>query len=155
MTFLLKSFTLFSSLFIFSQSIAQSNTEDDHDFSKVNLFLDIGAHAIAQASFNFEGKILSGKKITLYGRAGFGLAQAWGDSKLTGGITGLTMLTGKKNNHIEIGGGAFLGFYSNSEFRPLPHFDLGYRYQKSNGGFIFRAKVGILGLGIGLGYAFK
>jgi hypothetical protein len=39
-------------------------------------------------------------------------------------------------------------------FYYLPILDLGYRYQKQDGGFLFKAKVGILGIGFGLGYAF-
>jgi hypothetical protein len=36
----------------------------------------------------------------------------------------------------------------------LPLIDVGYRYQKPDRGFIFKAKIGILGVGFGVGYAF-
>ena len=36
----------------------------------------------------------------------------------------------------------------------FPIFNIGYRYQKPSGGFIFRANVGALSTGLSLGYAF-
>jgi hypothetical protein len=36
----------------------------------------------------------------------------------------------------------------------LPLIDVGYRYQKPDRGLIFKAKIGILGVGFGVGYAF-
>ena len=65
------------------------------------------------------------------------------------------MLTGKKNFHFELNAGVFSGKSSDdSNSITYPLLDLGWRYQKPDGGFIFKAKVGILGIGIGLGYAF-
>ena len=36
----------------------------------------------------------------------------------------------------------------------VPIFNVGYRYQKPDGGFIFRANAGIVSLGLSIGYAF-
>ena len=36
----------------------------------------------------------------------------------------------------------------------FPIFNLGYRYQKPEGGFIFRANAGIISLGLSFGYVF-
>ena len=68
----------------------------------------------------------------------------------------LTILVGESNNHFELNGGVFVGqgtTYDKSFL--LPFGNIGYRYQKPEGGFIFKAKLGVLGLGFGLGYAFK
>jgi hypothetical protein len=137
-----------------------SNTEaqmtEQIKLSKVNLYADAGLHLAAQASINLEGQFYSGKKTTWYGRVGVGTAGVIFGSSGPGGLGALTILTGKGNNHFEVNGGAFIGndsYYSDSFVFPL--LDLGYRYQKPAGGFIFRAKAGFLGIGLGLGYAFK
>ena len=36
----------------------------------------------------------------------------------------------------------------------FPLFNIGYRYQKPSGGFIFRLNAGIYSFGLSLGYAF-
>ena len=82
-----------------------------------------------------------------------------------GGLGAITMLTGKKNNHFELNAGGFLGIekvkgvgsYQGEVFYypfVFPIFNLGYRYQKPEGGFIFRANAGIISLGLSFGYAF-
>lgn len=133
----------------------EAQTAEKTELSRINLYADVGLHFAAQASINFEGRISSGKKITWYARAGLGAAGViFGDSG-PGGLAAITMLTGKGNNHFEINGGAFFGkddYYN--ELFVLPLIDLGYRFQKPEGGFIFRAKAGVLGAGIGLGFAF-
>jgi hypothetical protein len=71
------------------------------------------------------------------------------------GLATITMLTGKRNSHFELNTGTFIVSDSddtNSGVYPL--LAMGYRYQKPSGGFVFKTKIGILGLGIGLGYAF-
>lgn len=125
------------------------------EMSKVNLYTSIGAVPGIEALVNIEYRIYSGEKITWYGKAGVGFE---GILLLSGGpgyLGGITMLTGKGNNHFDLSGALFFGYDSYYEDNILlPNLDLGYRYQKPNGGFIFKAKVGFLGIGIGLGYAF-
>ena len=48
--------------------------------------------------------------------------------------------------------GAFIG--KDGEAFIFPIFNVGYRYQKPGGGFIFRANAGIISLGLSFGYAF-
>ena len=77
------------------------------------------------------------------------------------------MLKGKSNNHFEMNAGAFIGKksedniihygnYKASSAFISPIFNLGYRYQKQEGGFIFRANAGIIApsFGLSFGYAF-
>jgi len=125
------------------------------ELSKVKLYANIGAIPGLESLANMELRIHSGEMLTWYGRAGFGFGGILLTTTGPGMLGAITMLTGKGNNHFEINGGAFFGYdnYYEDSF-VLPHLDLGYRFQKPNGGFIFKAKAGILGLGIGLGYAF-
>ncbi|MGB0950190.1 MAG: hypothetical protein ACPGU0_08825, partial [Marinirhabdus sp.] len=116
---------------------------------------------------NYERKFFSSpsEKLHLYGRAGFAYINFEGilspSSDSTGGLLGATLLTGKKNHHFEGQAAIFLGnrrkYHSSRTeeyFQAIPLLDVGYRYQKPKGGFIFKAKLGISGVGIGLGYAF-
>jgi hypothetical protein len=36
----------------------------------------------------------------------------------------------------------------------LPFLDVGYRFQNLEGGYIFKVKVGFLGIGLAIGYSF-
>lgn len=126
-----------------------------NELSKVNLYTQFGAVPGLEATMNMEVRFFNGNKISWYGRAGAGLG---GVLLLTGGPGGsasVTMLTGKNNHHFELNGGVFIGYdeYYKDMFY-LPIVDFGYRYQKPSGGFLFKTKLGILGLGFGLGYAF-
>ena len=77
-----------------------------------------------------------------------------------GGLRAITMLTGKKNNHFELNAGGFLvldsawGNGKDGVAFIFPIFNVGYRFQKPEGGFIFRANAGIISLGLSFGYAF-
>lgn len=140
---------------IFSSHVEAQNTAST-ELSKINLYADFGGgFSRGLASLNFERRIFSSKKLTLYARGGIG---GGGIDETAGpGIIGaFTMLTGKGNNHVEINGGTFIG--RNSDFIDelffMPIADLGYRYEKPEGGFIFKTSAGFLGIRFGLGYAF-
>ena len=149
------------SLFFKNKIVAQMG--EKAELTKVNIYADMGLHLAAQASINFEGRLGSVEegKATWYGRVGLGAAYIAFMGGGPGILGGITRLTGKGNNHFEINGGGFFGIvtiedsglYGHKLFA-FPILDLGYRYQKPEGGFIFRAKAGILGIGVGLGYAF-
>lgn len=79
----------------------------------------------------------------------------------TGALLGLSVVKGTGKNHFEFSTGVFMGSddtgggdgtASNSFLIPI--IDVGYRYHKSDGGWLFKAKAGISGIGVGLGYAF-
>ncbi|MDX1283768.1 MAG: hypothetical protein R3182_02085 [Draconibacterium sp.] len=142
-------------LLMFFCNKAEAQSKEVTELSKVNLYADFGFHLAGQVTANFEYQIASGEKVTWYGRAGAGAAgvvMAVGGPGVLGAVT---MLTGKGNKHFEINGGAFVGKdVEQDDIFVFPLIDFGYRYQKPEGGFIFRAKAGLLGVGIGLGYAF-
>ncbi len=133
-------------------------TKAQSELSRVNLYTQFGALPGLEANINVEMRLHSGNKVTWYGKVGggFGFGGLAGIGGGPGGLAAITMLTGKSNNHFELNGGVFIGNdkHYNVMFYYLPILDLGYRYQKQDGGFLFKAKVGILGIGFGLGYAF-
>lgn len=130
-------------------------TTAQSQLSKVNLYTQIGAVPGLEATINVEMRLHSGNKVTWYGKAGGGFGGILLATGGPGGLAAITMLTGKNNNHFELNGGVFVwNDTNNKDMFYFPILDLGYRYQKPEGGFIFKAKVGILGVGFGLGYAF-
>jgi hypothetical protein len=137
-------------LLLKSESLAQTN--DSSKLSNINLYVDAGFLLAGQVSLNLEKRIHAGDKVTWYARAGLCAAGVIMVDGGLGGLIAITMLSGKGKNHFELNGGVF--FIDSKELFPLPLIDLGYRHQKPGGGFIFKAKAGILGIGIGLGYAF-
>ena len=147
------------------------------DLPKNNIYAEAHFGLFIQGVMNYEKQIYSGEKISLYGRlgGGYGGILVWMGDFGWGGSGAITMLTGKKNNHFELNAGCFLGFQKVSRkifvgrdasynmiiehevsYYPfvVPIFNVGYRYQKPDGGFIFRANAGILSLGLSFGYAF-
>ena len=128
------------------------------DLPKKNIYGELHVGLFSQGVMNYERQIFSGKTVSWYGRLGGGYG-AWLEPFSAdfgwGGLGAITMLTGKKNNHFELNAGGFLGFEDrNNEAFIFPIFNVGYRYQKPEGGFIFRANAGIISLGLSFGYAF-
>lgn len=182
-------FCLFLAFLLSNNSIEAQDTpditvQDSPGLSNFNLNFEASTLIfVGSASVNIEGRIFSSdsEKIHFYARAGYGKVYQqigilgalvfcdFSTQSGSGGLLGLTMLTGGGNHHFEVNAGAFLGSFNNETTSgllecdeelfdlwtsPLPVVDLGYRYQKPSQGFIFRAKVGNLGLGIGCGVAF-
>ena len=125
------------------------------EFSKINTYVSIGAVPGLEALMNVELLLKDAAYLTWYGRAGLGYGGIILAEGGPGVLAAMTLLTGKKNHHLELNGGAFVGYdnYHDDTF-VLPSLDLGYRFQKPSGGILFKIKAGILGLGLGLGYAF-
>ena len=133
------------------------------DLPKKNIYGELHVGLFSQGVMNYERQIFSGKTVSWYGRlgGGYGAWVVWGGDFGWGGLGAITMLTGKKNNHFELNAGGFLGTDGegflgivDGEAFIFPIFNVGYRYQKPEGGFIFRANAGIISLGLSFGYAF-
>ena len=99
-------------------------------------------------------------KSKIFGKAGYNHVQIGWDR---GFSIGVSQIFGKKSSHFEYSLGAHYFFDTDdndeiSYFSPsswiFPMLEAGYRYQKPDGGFIFRTGVGITGLYFGLGYGF-
>lgn len=142
--------------------ISSAQVADEISTAKHVVHADAGTNIfLSSATLNAEVKFGSSKynKINWYARGGIGGAAVFYGNTGFGALAGVTMLTGRGNHHFEASGGGFLGLnnvsgQSGLGFFALPLLDVGYRFQKPQKGFVFRAKVGILGIGIGLGYSF-
>lgn len=161
-------------IFLLSTNSISAQTDSIPGMSKLTLQFEAATFVlISSLSINVESKIYSSEseKIHFYGRAGVEYVDIMGlilcdGQKSLGGNIGIAMLTGRGDHHFELYGGAFLGSFKNKKngsilgacsslgFQVLPLIDLGYRFQKPESGIFFRAKVGLLGVGIGLGHAF-
>tara|TARA_B100000700_G_C14707909_1_gene697685 strand:+ start:132 stop:587 length:456 start_codon:yes stop_codon:yes gene_type:complete len=129
---------------------------------KLNIYIDGGTFVVLNSVFmNIETHLASSKsdKLHLYFRGSYGDV---GVVLFTGGsgtsssdqenstlVGALTLLTGKGSHHFDSSMGVFL-----RDDSVLPFLDLGYRFQELDGGIIIRGKIGLLGLGMGIGYAF-
>lgn len=134
-----------------------SPTQAQEETSRFNIYLHGSFFPGGEATLNAEFRFSDRPKVSWHGRAGIGLGAFWLFVGGPGGSGSITMLTGKKNHHFELNMGVFIGkdrFYEPFPIFYLPIIDFGYRYQKPKGGFLFKTKIGVLGPGIGLGYAF-
>jgi hypothetical protein len=136
------------------------NKSKDKNFSNIGLYIDGGTFGIGYSTFfNIEKYISSSKseKIHLFFRGSYGDVRFLGSGSGGGSFfkntqtigASITMITGRGNHHFDSSTGLF---YRDESILPL--LDLGYRYQKLNGGIILKGKIGILGLGFGMGYSF-
>ncbi|MFK7921713.1 MAG: hypothetical protein AB8H47_07130 [Bacteroidia bacterium] len=88
---------------------------------------------------------------------------------ILGSPLAISGLVGRHQHHLDMSLGAFIGFIETTgslfnDTKPFgiygatlvawPIIEAGYRYQRPEGGLLFRAKVGTAGLGVGLGWAF-
>lgn len=136
-----------------------SQTSGKSDLSRFNIYADAGTNImVSTATINFEYTFFRSESglVHLNSRVGGGGGVVfWGPSGY-GGLGGVNVLLGEKAHHFESGAGLFIGSdydgYDGTFY--IPYFELGYRYHKPTGGFLFRAKAGILGVGISLGYSF-
>tara|TARA_B110000240_G_scaffold171907_1_gene196571 strand:+ start:43 stop:495 length:453 start_codon:yes stop_codon:yes gene_type:complete len=134
---------------------ANAQSLEKNEMRKNSIYFDTGIVPGVHAFVNYERSLYQGKKVSWYGRAGFGYGGLLLSDGGLGVLGAITMLTGKKNSHFELNTGLFSGNnIEGSNSVTLPVLDVGYRYQKPTGGFIFKAKIGVLGIGFGLGYAF-
>jgi hypothetical protein len=168
----MKQFLLLSLALLLSCTMMLAQEDEKPVLSKFSFHADGGTIGYASsATVNFEGRLSKdpSKKVQLFARIGGGWVEGWSifcdDRTSYGALGGLTLLTGTGNHHLEVSGGGFLGNFEVDEtilfcseddggFKPLPLLDVGYRYQKPEGGLIFRVKAGLLGVGLGLGYSF-
>ncbi|MBN1116917.1 MAG: hypothetical protein JXA77_06925 [Bacteroidales bacterium] len=75
-------------------------------------------------------------------RAGTGIYQYYDDGSLNV-VINYTCLTGAENNHFELGlGAAYMHFLTTSGRYIVPAPNIGYRFKKPEGKFVFRTGVG-------------
>jgi len=102
---------LFITILTFGFTLS-AQTTDTNELSKNSVYLDTGLGYGGQVSINYERQIYSGEKLTWFGRLGAGAAYKWtSDDDVSlgpGGLTAITMLTGKRNHHFELNAGTFI-----------------------------------------------
>ena len=173
-----KSAILLITIIIFSSTVwGQSERISPERVSKNVVQASAGALVVVGAyGINYERLIVQfedNSLVGLWGKAGVGEWAMYGDNG--GGYQRLMvgLLTGKSKGHLELNfGGARMynkrGFenywmYNDPQVAPIksnylewnPVGSLGYRFQKPNGGFLFRTGLGYPeGIFIGLGAAF-
>ena len=127
------------------------------DLTKNNIYAEGHLGLSTKFALNYERQIYRGEKISWYSRLGGGyglhIDDIFSPDEGWGGLGAITMLTGKNYVHFELNAGAFIGNEGGHIFL-FPIFNVGYRLQKPEGGFIFRANAGIISLGLSIGYAF-
>jgi hypothetical protein len=164
-----------SLLFLFSIQIAFSQNSIDPEAKNTISVSGSDLILVGSVSVNYERLLYKYQDQTkLLLSAGYGTWYFLGDYAYTGTIlpVSLNVLIGPLNNHCEMNIGiAFLfnetatvyGFgYDPDGDTTVPSkiqgsifiCNIGYRYQKPQGGILFRTYIGFQGIGIGLGYAF-
>ena len=127
---------------------------------KLNMYVDGGTFIVINSVFfNIETHLTSSKsnKLHLYFRGSYGDVTLFSGGSGTASfqrntqtlVSSLTILTGKGSHHFDSSTGVFL-----RDDSVLPFFELGYRFQELDGCIILRGKIGLLGLGLGIGYSF-
>ena len=110
-------------------------------------------------SLTYEYRVFqtAGKGFSLSTKAGLGVL----DIAHYGLPIAISSQMGKKSGHFELSMGAMLSpIYIGSNdkvywsFSAWPIAEIGYRYQKPEGGLVWKVKVGTTGLGAGVGWAF-
>lgn len=133
-----------------------TSQEDRPQLAANTIFTEGTIGLLAHATLNYERRLIQGAKTSLFGRAGVGPSGIFFGSSGYGGLLGATWLTGnQKNSHFEFCSGVLIGhdsYYNDAFFLPL--LKVGYRFQKPQGGFLFRANLGIVNVGISFGYTF-
>lgn len=145
-------------LYLSSNSvIGQSTDLTQNTHTKFNIYADVSSWLVFnQSTISIERKIFTARdKISLYIKGGLGGVIIFYGTEGWGPLGGFTMLFGRGNNHLETAIGInYILAGPDIDANLIPMIDAGYRYQKPEGGLIFRAKAGIMGLGFGFGYAF-
>jgi hypothetical protein len=144
---------------------AFAKNQDSTKLAKNSLYVQAGVLSWGQVGLSYERYVFStkSKNLSFFARANAG---AWGSfggegSYITASLQGLL---GKNKSHLEFGGGLVAVtdgqlFFSSENYNVttqiLPAASVGYRYQKPEGGFVFRTGIGILdGVYLSFGYAF-
>lgn len=156
-TFLLAAFIGFAAL-----SFGQTNRVDStHQVNKSSLYFSLGMFPIYVSAMGNYEIMFTQRPSSFFKtsgvRVGGGLMAFWESSGWFAMAT-YTSLTGKGNNHLEVGLGAMYAEYTDEEAESfvLPAGNVGYRFQKPRGRFIFRTGVGFPeAIYISLGFSFN
>ena len=115
----------------------------------INLELPFG-----ESELSLGGKSSGTTYIRHYFRAYTGVVASWGIDAMLGFGAAYTGVLGRANHHMDISVGATYSDGEDVASFLWPKLDLGYRYQKPDGGFLFKVFATTVGLGLGVGSTF-
>lgn len=159
---------LFLTKVSFSQESNKKNAKNSISLNEANILIT------GNYSVNYERNVYEGKRFKYLINVGYGGWYTLSNSLIIASSSipiSMNCLTGIGNNHFEINVGMQIlpnktwkrindngvdqdgdPYYNKAKASPI--FNLGYRYQRIQGGLIFRSFIGVGGVGIALGYAF-
>ncbi len=154
---------------VFSQEVEENPSPADTHLKKNSVFGNVGLGLpwiSGSASITYDRSIfITQDDMDIRGKLSIGYLGVFGGSFNYQSVT-IGLLTGKHKNHFELFAGAALNQYNTSSspgdtFQEessigiFPAGNIGYRYQKPGGWFIFRTGIGFPDLGyLGVGVAF-
>jgi len=161
-------------IFLMATISGASAQKTDVSHSRIVVTLEGGTALFSKGgiSYNVEILLFEIKKdhFQLYVRGGYldgyFFKSICDSGELNGYHAGLTIVQGAGNHNLEMNFGmhraterktesqGFFRCFGSEQKKILPLFSAGYRYQRPGGGWVFSAKIGLMGLGVGVGYAF-
>ena len=132
--------------------------EDGSPQKKNTLYVQAGVLTWGQVGLSYERYAFSAsqEKLQFYVRTSAGALASFGGGAGFGTVS-LQALLGRGNSRLEggLGIGVLVYDFDFQELGPIPSINLGYRFQKPQGGFLFRTGIGIPeGIYVSFGYAF-
>jgi len=135
-------------------SILQPNFYISLDASVLTLGLINLEAPFGESELHLRGKSGGTTYISHYFRVYTGVAAAWGTGAMKGLGAAYTGVLGRANHHMDISVGATYSGREGVASSLWPKVDLGYRYQKPDGGFLFKVFATTIGVGAGIGSTF-
>ncbi len=139
------------------------------DKHKHRIYAEFGTYLfVSTVTLNYEPTLFESysRHFRLNGRFGVGLGYVLGfdgSHGISGALGGLTLDFGRRNSHFLLSSGIMVGsnFNEISEISAgfdrigtAPLLEIGWRYEKPEGGVIYKISGGSLGLSVGVGYSF-
>ena len=122
------------------------------------IYADAGVGPMMAITINYETRIWINEpeSFQLRLRTGLLFGGIFLSDEFRGVIVNTTALFGEGTNHFEVTAGCSIGYWavgtfsygSGQNFGVFPLIDIGYRFEPTKSGIIFRAKIGSAGLGI-------
>ncbi|MEL6250924.1 MAG: hypothetical protein AAFR87_02835 [Bacteroidota bacterium] len=147
---------------LLSSNVSKLHAQNE-EFSNSVAYAEVGVVGLfgflAGLNLSYEHRLFSNpdNNLHIYGRGGVAASGVLFGSGGLGGLVGGSLLTGSGNHHFEVDLGVIVGKNDGSGSNDVfvqGVGEVGYRFQKPGGGFLFKLKAGITGIGGALGYAF-
>lgn len=143
--------------------VPRLNKHKHRIYAEFSTYLFVSTMAVNYEPTLFES---TSRHFRLNGRLGLGLGYAIGfdgDHGISGALGGLTVDFGRRNDHFVLSSGIMVGSNFNEigeisagfdRIGTAPLLEIGWRYEKPEGGIIYKIAGGSLGLSVGIGYSF-